>query len=334
MPDLNITHYIEPLLETQYTDVSILYKLASQIVADPFQDPDAFCAEARLLSKHIPQNIKASLQSFAKEGSSTGFLLLRELMCNNNTQVQLPQTPPNNTLHVGETTILAKVQAILASAIGEMIAYEAEGEGRLFQDIVPAKSMNNLQTSLSSVELEIHTEQCFSRFRPDILTLACLRGDYDALTYVLPVQTILNHLTKSEIAALRLPLWKTRVDMSFKLNGEEFLEGDVRGPFPIISGSEQDPQLLFDQDLMFGITQDAEELIEKILNIYYKYREHHNLEAGDIIFIDNNRAVHGRSSFNPRYDGLDRFLTRCFVVFDYEKSKYVRRSRTLIAKHS
>ena len=39
---------------------------------------------------------------------------------------------------------------------------------------------------------------------------------------------------------------------------------------------------------------------------------------------DNNRAVHGRSSFSPKYDGNDRFLIRCFSTFDLEKSAYAR----------
>jgi hypothetical protein len=34
------------------------------------------------------------------------------------------------------------------------------------------------------------------------------------------------------------------------------------------------------------------------------------LEPGDYIFIDNYRALHGRESFQPSYDGSDRWLKR------------------------
>ncbi|MBJ7505663.1 MAG: TauD/TfdA family dioxygenase, partial [Ilumatobacteraceae bacterium] len=33
-----------------------------------------------------------------------------------------------------------------------------------------------------------------------------------------------------------------------------------------------------------------------------------------ILVIDNHRAVHGRTSFTPRYDGTDRWLKRALVV--------------------
>ena len=239
----------------------------------------------------------------------------------------LPNTPDNNNNKIGEGTLLARIQSILINFIGEMISYEAEGYGRLFQDIVPIKKMKNEQTSVgSNTELEIHTEQAFSKLRPDILTLACIRGDPLAQTYILPVNYILEHIDIKERDMLRLPLWKTGVDMSFKLNSNDFIDGDIRGPFPIIYGDENDPKLVFDQDLMFGITEEANLLIKKIINIYYKYRIQHNLQTGEIILIDNMRAVHGRSQFFPNYDGKDRFLIRCFAVYDYDYSSYARKN--------
>jgi L-asparagine oxygenase len=206
-----------------------------------------------------------------------------------------------------------------------MISYEAEGYGRLFQDVVPVKKMENEQTSVgSNTELEIHTEQAFSKLRPDILSLACIRGDPLAQTYILPVMKILENMDDDERKSLRLPLWKTGVDLSFKLNGNDFIEGDIRGPFPIISGDNKHPKLLFDQDLMFGVNEHADNLIKKIINIYYKYRNQHNLQSGEIILIDNMRALHGRSPFYPKYDGNDRFLIRCFAVYDFQYSSYAR----------
>lgn len=236
----------------------------------------------------------------------------------------LGNTPSNNTYCVGESTILAKIQALMISVMGEMIAYEAECGGHLFQDIVPTKTMEHQQTSMGSIELEIHTEQAFSKYRPDILSLSCLRGDSEALTYILPVQYILNNLTVNEQQLLKDPLWTTGVDMSFKLNEQEFIDGDLRGPMPILYGTDNDLKLVFDQDLMKGTTELSTQLINKIVDIYYKKRISHNLVPGEIVFIDNRRAVHGRSLFHPRYNGYDRFLIRCFAMIEYDKTKHVR----------
>jgi L-asparagine oxygenase len=75
---------------------------------------------------------------------------------------------------------------------------------------------------------------------------------------------------------------------------------------------------------MKGITEEARNLINKIINIYYEKRISYNLSQGDILFIDNRRVVHGRSSFFPKYDGKDRFLIRSFITLDYQKSEYAR----------
>ena len=75
---------------------------------------------------------------------------------------------------------------------------------------------------------------------------------------------------------------------------------------------------------MFGTTEFAEHMISKIVNIYYNHRIKYNLQPGEIILLDNNRAIHGRSPFFPKYDGNDRFLVRSFITFDYEKSAYAR----------
>jgi len=310
-------------------EVVVLNYLARQICASPSDDPNEFCEQAKQLTKQIPGRIREHLREFSKRGTKSGYLLFRGL------HVSIVKTPSDNKSKIGETTLLARVQAILNSAIGEMLAYEAEGYGQLFQDIVPIQALAKNQTSVgSNIELEIHTEQAFSQLRPDILSLACLKGDKQALTYILPVNEILNYMTFEELQLLREPLWKTGVDLSFKLHGQEFAEGDVRGPMAIIHGPIDNPQLIFDQDLMFSSDEMGEHLLRKIIAIYYEKRFQHNLKPGEIILIDNCRAVHGRSPFFPKYDGHDRFLVRCFGTFDYEKSEYARTGRMVKAIYS
>lgn len=332
------------IIELTEQENNILIDLAFQITASPSKNPDLFCRQSKECSENVPRRIKTVLLDFAKNGTDSGFLLIKNIPFDNIApglpipiSMTLPKTPDNNNARIGETTMLARIQSILISVISEIISYEAEGYGRLFQDIVPVKKMENEQTSVSSnTELEIHTEQAFSNLRPDILSLSCIRGDPLAQTYILPVTYILENMDDNEREMLRLPLWKTGVDLSFKLNGNDFIEGDIRGPFPIISGETNDPRLIFDQDLMFGITEEANNLIKKIIDIYYKYRNQHNLQTGEIILIDNMRAVHGRSQFYPKYDGNDHFLIRCFALYNYDFSNYAREndSRMISAIYS
>jgi len=317
------------IIELNEEEIAVLNDLAAQITVSPSSQCEQFCESTRHLTKQIPERIREHLRKFSQKGSISGYLLLRKV------PVPYVGTPPNNTFMVGETTQLSRIQALFVSAITDMISYEAEGYGRLFQDVVPVQSMAKNQTSIgSNVELEIHTEQAFSKLKPDILCLACLKGDPDALTYIFPVREILGQMTKEEKEALRDPLWKCGVDLSFKLHGQEFTEGDVRGPMPIIYGSDDDPLLTFDQDLMFSDHELGKHLLKKVVALYYEKRGQHNLKPGEIILIDNKRAVHGRSPFYPKYNANDRFLIRCFGVFDYEKSAFARVGRTVSALYS
>ena len=342
------------MFEPTPLELNTIISLANQLTICPSDEPDAFCKLAKTLSKELPDRLKQTLSGFINVGIETEFLLIDGLA---SIMGPIADTPSNNSCKVGEKTTLAKIQAICVSYMGEMIAYEAEGYGRLFQDVVPTQCMEKEQTSLgSNAELEIHTEQAFSDLKPDILSLACLRGDPVALTYVLPVKTILENITADEALLLRQPLWKTGVDLSFKLHlfsiktpsslavmsergdadyasskqmrncidGHEFQKGDVRGPMSILSGNLARPTLTFDQDLMRGLTRKSNDMIKKIVDIYYKHRVWHNLKPGQIMFIDNRHAVHGRSPFFPKYDGLDRFLIRCFATLNYMKSNYAR----------
>jgi L-asparagine oxygenase len=319
------------IVNLEHVDITVLKNLERRITSLASENPELFCKQIKYASAQLPIHITLRLMDFAYRGSPSGFLLFDNLPKEN----LLPETPPGNTLKIGEKTRLAQIQGILISAIGDMIAYEAEGYGRLFQDVVPIQTMAKNQTSLSSdAELEIHTEQAFSKLRPDILSLVCLRGDKNAYTYILPVGRIIENLTRFEIQMLREPLWMIGVDLSFKLHGQSFIDGDVRGPIAILSGPEDDPTLIFDQDLMKGTTPEAENLVKKIVEIYYNHRIAHCLQPGEIIFVDNRRAVHGRSAFSPKYDGYDRFMVRCFATLDYEKSAHARNGCTVEAIYS
>lgn len=309
-----------------------LMGLAQDLTVSPSDSPELFCRQAHRAARQLPDRLVELLADFAYRGSDTGTLLLDRLPV-----VEPSPTPPDNRSHLAEATPLARMQAIVNHSCGQMVAYEAEGHGRLYQDMVPNRAMALSQTSLGSgVELELHTEQAFSKLRPDILSLACLRGHPDAKTYVLPAHVLLEHMTSFERKLLRRELWTTGVDGSFKLGGHEFMEGDVRGPLAIIAGAEDDPTIVFDQDLMSGITDEAQALIARVLDIYRAHRFSVTLEPGQILLVDNVRAVHGRSTFTPNFDGSDRFISRSFAIRDLVRTRYARpaNSRTVAAQFS
>ena len=109
---------------------------------------------------------------------------------------KIPDTPAYNDLNIGAKTEMAKHQETIMNKYAKLVSYKEECNGSLFQDIVPVRSLSGQQTSTSSeTPLEIHTEQAFSEDRPNFLCLACLRGDPNAITYILPMTTLLEHFS-------------------------------------------------------------------------------------------------------------------------------------------
>ena len=301
------------ILEVQEEEkerLTILAKSLQHISSS--KNMEGFISNANILSLRLPSRIKRELEKFKKSGDKYGALLIRNLP-----NEPFVITPKDNKEHVGETTILANIQALFNEYMGHMVSYEAEGDGYLFQDMVPNKELSKTQTSLgSNVELELHTEQAFSDYRPDYLSLACIKGDTNAYTFFLHVNQIIEQMTHEEICYLENKNWKIGVDMSFALNGCDFA---ARGPLSILKYDGEHYDLVFDQDLLMAETKIAGQMIDEIVNVYYNCRNGYVLQPGEILMLDNHKVVHGRSVFQPRFDGNDRFIVRSFVMNDLKK---------------
>ena len=288
-----------------------LYNLSLQLKDTCYDSNiELFLKNAKSLSSELPKSMQIFLKNFMNENLFDDVAIIKNLPYDKEIE-----TPDDNSHFIGEKTILSRCQTIINEFIGEMVSYEGEAHGRLFQDMVPNKQLMSTQTSLGSkIELELHTEQAFSELRPDFLCLSCLKGDTQAKTYYLHVRDIINNLSNEEVELLKQKLWKIGVDLSFAMNG---CSNDIRGPLSILT--EKD--LLFDQDLMIGINDKSKTIIDKIIDIYYKFRKFHVLIPGDCLIINNRRLVHGRSSFKPKFDGTDRFVIRSFILNNIEKVK-------------
>tara|TARA_Y100000816_G_scaffold264792_1_gene224178 strand:+ start:813 stop:1766 length:954 start_codon:yes stop_codon:yes gene_type:complete len=296
----------------------------SLIQYDPFKDMISFLSMASTLGKQLPKSLQRRLHHLRQGTLKRDILLIKNL--------PLPDsiaTPRNNLSNVGETTNFARCQAIINQYLGEMVAYEAEGNGHLFQDMVPSESLKNTQTSLgSSIELELHTEQAFSKLKPDYLCLGCIKGDPMAKTYYYHVKDIINEISFDSLMLLGEDRWNIGVDLSFTMNG---CKGKKRGPLPIYKNGN----LIFDQDLMEGIDEESESIKQEIIGLYIKHRNHIILEEGNLLIMNNNKLVHGRSSFFPNFNDDDRFIIRTFIQDDLGKvENHFQENTRIILKES
>ncbi len=170
-----------------------------------------------------------------------------------------------------------------------------------------------------------HTETAFHPHRPRYLLLLCLRGDPTAHTTLVSVHDLIEHLPPAAVATMFEPRFRTAVDASF-LGGRANVLGPAR---PLLTGTRDEPTFVFDADLTVGIDPESDDVLVAVRDAIDELTTSVVLEAGDLLVVDNNVAVHGRSPFEARFDGTDRWLQRSFVVSDLAPSAGERRGRVI-----
>ncbi|TYK52396.1 hypothetical protein FXF68_00970 [Actinomadura decatromicini] len=284
---------------------------------DSNEDDDAFIAAAELCFHELPRSIRHTVGTFRERSNDYGILLVSGLPLG----ASLPPTPVDPHARPHRKRWLSELWlAAFASALGSPFTYLQEQSGSLFQNVVPTpENANKISSESSSILLGFHTEMGFHPYPPDYLLLLCLRPDHDneAKTITAGVRMILSRLTLCERAILFEPLYRPGIDYSF--GSPNATEGN--GPaVPILYGDPHDPFLNFDLDLMVGLTEEAEAAVQALRTAANQVRRWVRLSTGDLLVIDNRRAVHARSEFTARYDGQDRWLQRMCVTRDLAAS--------------
>ncbi|PHM72133.1 TauD/TfdA family dioxygenase [Xenorhabdus kozodoii] len=285
----------------------------------PYNDLDKFLSESFKRITFLNQELIESLYNFKNHGNDYGVLLLKGL----NFDDVLPPTPshalnyPDRGNFYGELWL-----AMVSEFLGYAVGYSQEKNGNIFQNLVPNIKKEFLLSSESSKkELDFHTEIAFHPLMCDYVLLYCLRQDHEksARTFIASAKMMLRDLSFREIRLLFEPLFITGIDYSYgSPNG-------VKGNGPMTSilyGNPNDPYMIYDLDLMKGLNSEAEFVLDKLKKIANKHKYWVALEAGDLLIIDNNRCVHGRSEFIPRYDGYDRWLLRTCVLTNIKQASH------------
>jgi hypothetical protein len=282
---------------------------------------DDLVHRAALGARELPIAVDDAIIGFASRSNRSGALLIRDAPIG-----QLPSTPAAPDAPVVKDLATELTLLTVARRLGEPVGYVPEHGGRIVQNIVPTQSDADSQTSTSSrSNLMFHTETAFHPFRPRYLLLLCLRGDPSAHTTLVSVHELMDRLSGDVVDIMFEPRFRTAVDASF-LGGRDNELGPAR---PLITGTRDEPTFVFDADLTVGIDTDADDVLVRLRDLIEEIKTSVVLEPGDLLVIDNNVAVHGRSPFTARFDGNDRWLQRSFVVTDLAPSAGERIGRVI-----
>lgn len=223
----------------------------------------------------------------------------------------VPRTPAQPYFNSPSLNVARQTLLLHALDLGYPISFAQEQSGALIQNILPVHKTEYEQISTSSkVQLALHTETAFHPYKPDYVMLLCLRGDPEAVTTYANVDDVVKLLDNEMISYLQDPVYSTGIDKSFRSPHKNYKEVSL----PILKKiSNNEYNFLYDEDLMKPTNILASMALDKLAEAICKCIKEVVLQTGDLLIIDNNKTIHGRKPFQPRYDGTDRWVQRMLV---------------------
>jgi Fe(II)/alpha-ketoglutarate-dependent arginine beta-hydroxylase len=231
----------------------------------------------------------------------------------------LGATPTSNE-HWAPTPEVSRADAamlLVASILGDPFSHSTVQDGSLIINVSPIRGHEDAQlASSSSSTLAWHVEEAFHDFRADWLLLMCMRNTQQAATTFARIDDV--DLRPEDLDVL---FEERYVVILYSSDPADYVDRPVQ-TIPVLSGDQRSPFVRIDPEYMERELADpiAERALTKVIEGLDANLQDVILRPGDILVIDNLRAVHGRRPFEARYDGSDRWLRGLNVTNDLRKS--------------
>jgi L-asparagine oxygenase len=316
----------EPGPEVEHPPVNVLDGSGWVVPAVPDVPINSgeFLREVAHAGRTLPAAVFDALVDFVDDAPAAGAMLIENMPLGD-----LPPTPEDPLLAEKADRVSEFALLTVGRVLGRPVGYLPEHGGDVVQNISPTKRNADRQVSTSSKSmLEFHTEAAFHPHRPRYLLLLCLRGDPAAATTLCSIQAVLDTLSPRSRGVLFQPRFTTGIDESYA-GGRSQARSVSR---PVLSGDPDHPKLWLDADLMTGTDEVAQHALDELARLVREHATAVTLKAGDLLVVDNDIAVHGRTPFKPRFDGTDRWLQRTFVVADHTAADGSRDGRVITTR--
>jgi hypothetical protein len=307
-------------LELTKEEVGAIRPLVKEVAARHGSVEEAdFLNNASTYAQELPRRLRAFLNAFRLTEPS-GICLISGYPVDD---AKIGKTPPHwRKKHDGSSTIEEEIFLNLCGALlGDAIAWSHQRNGLICQDLAPIKGHENEMLGSGSAQgLVWHTEDAYYPYRGDYIGLMCLRNQDAVPTTFASIDEI--QLDPNQVGVLFEPCFIFRPDPSHATHSEE-------EKAPVLFGDPRSPYVRFDPYCMDRPeTEEARSAMDYLIRAIDENLTGVALLPGECLFIDNYKAVHGRSSFKARFDGTDRWLKRINVTRDLRKSRGVRKTPT------
>ena len=332
------------MFEVQLSAVDV--EEANFVVADLARrhasvEGEGFQRDAAIAMHELPRTLREGLTGFRLE-EPDGVCLVSGYEIDD---VAIGPTPEHwrHSKNRRQTLPLEIFFYLSASLLGDPIAWATQQDGYVMHDILPIREHAHEQMGSGSAELLTwHTEDAFHPLRTDYIGLMCLRNpDAVETTYAVADDLEIDPSVRDWLSQTLYPIRPDRSHLPQNSSGgpidpalQPLLKrsyawitqlDDAPEPIAVMFGDPAQPYLRLDPYFMpepanteaagaLGVLCSA---IDEALRAYA-------LRPGEVLFVDNYRAVHGRNSFQARFDGTDRWLKRLNVARDLRRSRAAR----------
>jgi Fe(II)/alpha-ketoglutarate-dependent arginine beta-hydroxylase len=220
---------------------------------------------------------------------------------------------------------------LLSSIMGDIFGWKTQQKGKVIHDLIPIDGSESAQTGYGShSKLVLHTEDSFHEHRADYVALYCIRNPNNVNTTFSSIRDLDLCNDKKEL--LFQKRFFIKPDESHLDNNQtadnfsgqymhDFCESDIE--VEVLFGNFERPYICFDpyytKDLR-GIDNEAYLAFEKLSAQIEQNIFGTSLLPGDVAIFDNRKIVHGRESFQPNYDGTDRWMKRINITSNFRNS--------------
>lgn len=290
-------------------------------------------AAAAGLAHRLPVHLVDEIRTLRSTENATA-LVLRGLLVDDEEIGPTPldwriQEDPRNTGHL-ETCLV-----LVGSLLGDIFGWSTLQDGKLVHNVVPMPTEQQEQSGHGTVKLEWHTEDGFHPYRCDYLLLLGLRNHDSVPTTIASIDAVDIDPRHEEV--LRQKRFLIRPDNEHVTRARALTAGTATPhvmqrmqenpePSAVLFGGRDAPYLRIDPAFMNAVPGDREaaEALEAIIESLDAQLTDVALNAGDLLIVDNYKAVHGRAAFEARFDGTDRWLKKAVVTRDLRKSREFR----------
>jgi enduracididine beta-hydroxylase len=273
------------------------------------------------LPEEMPPKVVEQLTAFMN-GPEADVAVISRHMIRDHDLGDTPQVQKDPTATL--TSLEYEMVAMLyGSILGTVFGWATQQNGHLVNDIIPMETFADQQVGASSkVELAWHTEDAYHPGRADFICLFCLRNPTGAPTTVASIVDIqADHPLARRLfePCVRIAADDAQAAGAEAAGIEDWTEAAVE-PVPILTENGHGIEMRVDPAYM-SVNDEVEGAHEAVTDFCGAIDAHLTelaLTPGDLLIVNNHRAVHGRRPFKPTYSGRDRWLKRVNVARDFQ----------------